>query len=260
MKLHRVWFVALLAVALNLGACSAVEKLTGTGGTCSGPTAITSSGSVSAQTSGVSCKAPDGSVGNIYNLTTAQPTGIDIKVTPNGFQPWLGAFTASGTLIAQTNESPWRLKLFLAPGSYQFGVSPVGNKDGSFTLSTAPAEVSACQLGPGNNVSMGDNGIAMKGAVITGALTNDDCGGGTLRGDGYGLSGATAGSTWNFTFTADRAASIAVFVGTQTIASKSLTAAGTTTLTAAGSSDPTFRVFVNGIPGTGAINYTLTIN
>ena len=262
MQPYRVRSVALLALAFTLGACSAVEKLTGTGGSCSGPEAITPSGSVSGQTSGAYCKAPDGSMGHVYTLTATQPTALDISVTPSGFQPWIGAFTASGTLLMQTNTSPWRLKLFLAPGSYLFGVSPVGNKDGSFTLVTAPAEITNCKGGPGANVSTTgeDNGLTMKGAVITGALTNADCGGGTMRGDTYGLSGATAGSTWNFTFTADRAASISVHVGTQAIASKSLTAAGTTTLTVAGSSDYTFRVSVNGTPGTGAINYTLTIN
>jgi hypothetical protein len=262
MNRHRVRCVAFVVVLFTVASCSAVEKLASaaSGGSCSGPTPLTTGGSVSGQTSGVSCKAPDGSVGNVYTLNAAQATNVEINLTPNGFQPWLGVFTSSGSLIAQTNTSPWRFKLFLAPGSYQVGVSPVGSKDGSFTLTTAPAELTACKLGPGSNVSAEDNGITMKGAVITGRLTDSDCGGGATRTEGYGLSGATAGSTWTFTFTADRAAGVGVFIGNQQVASKSLTTAGSTTLTVAGTADPTFRVFVTGAPGTGVINYTLAIN
>ncbi len=263
MKVRRTRFIALVAVSCTLPACSAVEKavsaVTG-GGSCNGPVTVTTSGTVSGTTNGAACKFPDGSQGNVYALTAAQSTNVEVSVTPNGFQPWLGAWAANGTMLAQTNTSPWKHKLFLAPGSYQFGVSAVGSKDGSFTLVTAPAEITACKGGPGTNVSAEDVGVTMKGAVITGAVTNSDCGGGTRRNDGYTLAGATAGSTWTFTVTVDRAADIGVWVGSNSVASKSINNAGTMTVTAAGTADPTFRVFIGGAPGTGAINYTLTIN
>ena len=254
--------VPLLALTLALGGCNVAKALVGAagGGTCSGPITIAATGSVSGSTGNSSCKMPDGSTGTLYTLTLAQPAGVTPTVVANGFAAYLGAWTASGSVIAQTNTTPTRLKLFLAPGSYQFGVSAVGDKDGSFTFSTLPAEVTACAAGPGGNISAIDNGIAMKGAVISGALTSADCGGGTSRSDGYVLFGATAGSSWTFDLTADGAATIAVVVGSAPpFGQKSLTAAGTMSLTVTGSTDPSFRIAVSGTPGTGAINYTLSI-
>jgi hypothetical protein len=259
--MSTLYRVPLFALTLVLAGCNVAKALVSAvgGGTCNGPIAIAATGSASGSTGSSSCKMPDGSMGTLYTLTLAQPTSVAPTVAANGFTAYLGAWTASGSLIGQINTTPTRLKLFLAPGSYQFGVSAVGDKDGSFTFSTPPAEVTACTAGAGGSISGIDNGIAMKGAVITGALTSDDCGGGTTRNDGYGLFGATAGSSWTFDLTADRAATVLVAVGSQTMGAKSLSAAGTTSLTVAGSTDFSFRVVVTGTPGTGAINYTLSI-
>lgn len=251
-----------IALTLLLSACSAAEKLVSSitgGGSCSGPTAVTATGSVSGNTAGVSCKMPDGGTGNLYTFAPTQPTNIDLNLTPNGFSPYLGAWTSSGATIGQT-QTPSRLRLFLPAGSYQFGVGSTSNKDGSFTLTTSPADVSSCLGGAGAGVTGNDMGYALKGASITGTLTNADCGGGGNRGDGYALPLATTGSSWTFTVTADRAVNFEVWAGSQNAAFKSMNAAGTMTVSATAPSATDFRFFISGTPGTGTINYTVTIN
>jgi len=262
MKSHRVRLVAFAAVSLAQSSCSAIDKVVAaaSGGSCDGPTTISATQSVTGKTDGGRCKSPDGNYSTLYAFTAAQQTNVEVAVTPNGFQPWLGVFTASGARMAQTNTSPWRLRLFLAPGSYQFAVAPVGSKDGTFTFSTTPADVSTCLGGPGTTGSYADMAFAMKGVAISGALTNADCGAGNGgRSDGYQFFGSSVGSSLTVTFAADRAANIE-FLATSGNTTKSLNAAGTTTLSVPGTGDPNFRFFVSGIPGTGAINYTVTIN
>lgn len=252
-----------LALTVLLSACSAAEKLVSSvtgGGNCSGPVALAVTGSVSGSTNGVSCKFPDGGTGNLYSITAAQPTNVEVTVTPNGFPAYLGAWTSGGALLGQTNATPTRLKLFLAAGSYQFGVGSTSNKDGSFSVATAPADVTACLSGPGGNLSGNDMGAAMKGAVVAGTLTNADCGNGTNRGDGYTLTTATANSSWSFTVTADRGVNLEVWSGSQNVGFKSMNAAGTITLNATAPSATDFRFFVSGTPGSGTINYTVTVN
>lgn len=257
---HRI---PLVALALSLSGCAAAEKLvssaTGGGGSCNGPTPLTASGSVSGSTNGVSCKMPDGSKGNVYTFAPTQPTAVELNLTSSGFTPYFGAWTSTGALIGQTNTAPYRFRLFLGAGSYQFGVSAVSG-DGSFTLSSAPVGQSGCSSGPGTSGSFADMGFATRGAVITGALNSADCGGGGGRADGYTVGGATANSSWSFTVTLDRAANFEVYAGSQTLAVKSLNAAGTATVTVTAPSPTDFRFFITGTPGTGAINYTVTVN
>jgi hypothetical protein len=265
-RVTRLAFV--VAVTLAAAACAAAEKLVnsvgggGGGGTCNGPAALATSGTASGSTKGVACKFPDGSQGNLYTLTPSQPANVQVTVTPTGFAPWLGAWTSTGTLVAATNASPARLRLFLAPGAYQLGVSSVGGSgDGNFTVTTASAELSGCKAGPGGGITGEDTGMAMKGAVITGAVTDADCGSGTVRTDTYGLFGATAGSSWSFNLTVDRAASIAILSGSQTVAAKTTNTAGTISVTVTVPQPLSdFRMSVYGTPGSSAINYTLSIN
>ena len=260
--MHRsALVVPLLVLLFTLNGCSAVEKLASSigGGSCSGPSTLASSGTASGSTSSAACAFPDGSKGALYTLAPSQPTNVELTVTPNGFTPFLGVWTSTGTSLGQINTSPWRLRLFLAPGSYQVGVSSV-SKDGSYTLASAPAEVTNCKAGPGGALVGDDMGIAMRGVVISGALTNADCGGNAMRADGYLLPTATTGSSWTITVTADRAANIEVWSESQNVALKSLNAAGSMTVTASAPSPNGFRLFVSGTPGSGAINYTLSIN
>lgn len=257
----RLINATIAASSVLLASCNAVQKLTDAvgGGTCNGPATIAASQSVSGKTAGQGCKSPDGNYASLYNFTATQPTALEVTVTPSGFQPWLGAFTSGGARIGQINTTPWRLRMFVAAGSYQFGVAPVGSSDGTFTIATGPADVAGCLAGPGGSQAYADAGIAMKGAMVTGAVNNADCGNGSVRADSYNIFGATAGSSLTFTITADRAVNLSVVSNGQSLALKSLSAAGTTTVTVTSpGSDLGFAVY--GTPGTGTINYTVTIS
>ncbi len=266
----RVGPPLLALLTLTQVSCGVAEKLAAGGRApeaCTGPTTITESVTISGKTDGASCKAPDGAVSRLYNFTTTQATtAVEVSVAPTGFQPWLGIFTSAGLKLAEMNETPWRFRLFLPAGSYQFAVSAVGTQDGSFTLVTKPGVgVEGCLAGPGGMSRVADAAITMKGVSIPGVLTASDCGAPSgLRVDGFIILGA-AGTPVTITLSADRAAAIYLYEpssggGVTTLASRTLNAAGTVTFTAPASANRELSLSMTGFPGTGTIGYTITIN
>jgi hypothetical protein len=224
----RFRFVLLaLCVPSGFSGCAKIAELTGTPTTsdCPGPRTYAAGSTLSGATDSKSCKGPDGSAGQLYSMTLSQQTNLDVSVAASGFSPFLGAYSAAGETIGENNTDA-KLKLFLPAGSYQVFVSSINGKDGSFTLASAPTELT------GGTVCAG---LTTRGASISGALTSADCGGTLSKFDAYDIR-LGAGASLTVSFAVDRPAGLFVTNATGgTMASREMTTGGTwnTTITAA---------------------------
>jgi len=245
--------VAPVLFLLSLASCSKIADLVGAGGTCNGPQPYTAGSTATGTTNNSTCKGPDGTNGQVYSMTLAQPSGMDLTLAASGFPGHLGLYTAANDLVAQTNDG--KLRVFLPAGAYTVFVSSTSNKDGSYTLTSPATDLANCNS---------PFALTARGAVISGTVTATDCGNSFSRVDHFDLQ-LKAGTTLTVTFTVDRVAGLLVQAATGLLASKEMSGAGTWTTSVTIPTTGYYGVQVESrTTGNGASNlplaYTISLN
>lgn len=215
---------SLLFVLPVMISCKAASVLTGGSDSCSGPTSFVPGSTVTGITSqGTNnCKSPDGSVAQLFTMTLSQPENLELQLAANGFPPHLGLYTSNDDIISLTNEVPSRVKAFLPAGSYKIVVASTSGRDGTYSLTSTPAEQKGCT--PGESVTV-------LGTTIAGAITVDDCAADGIQFDFYGLRQLPPGISVTISGTVGAPASILLLGPSSILAQKDMAAAGSFTMT-----------------------------
>lgn len=224
-----------------------------------GTTSLPVPGSVTGSLDNGKCVDPLGGSGQVYDLSLPQQTNLMVSITASGFQPYVGVFTSSKRLVAET-AATGRLKVFLPAGSFLVSAASANGPTGTYTLTTTPTELTGC-TNPGTGIpSDADVGFTMKGATITGSLTEADCGGGNFpRFEVYAVH-LVSGATLNVSVTVDRGVGILLLSPTGILASQAMDGAGTWTTSVTAISEGYFGVRLESNVGGLPVGYTIVLN
>ena len=203
--------------------CKAISVVSGGSDNCSGPAPFVPGSTVTGTTSqgGNNCKSPDGSVAQLFTMTLGHPENLELQLAANGFPPHLGLYTSNNDIISLTNESPGRIKAFLPSGSYKIVVASTSGRDGTYSLTSTPAEQKGCTPGESATVI---------GATIVGAITADDCVEGGIQFDFYSLRQLPPGITVTVSGTVGARSGIFLIGPSSVLAQKEMLAAGSFTM------------------------------
>lgn len=251
--MKRVLRVVPLLALVVTAACPVDVK---SGGSCSGPKTYVAGSTITGATGNDNCRGPDGSNGQLYNMTLSQQTNVQLTLSANGFPGFLGLYTASGQPIAQRNTAT-SVKAFLPAGSYQVFVSSMTDADGTFTLASPNTEISGC------TGTLVDGGVTTKGAVISGTLNAADCGNSLSKGDSYDLY-LGAGQAVAIGITVDRLSGLFVMGNGGVLANREMTAAGSWSTTVTATTAGYYGVRIESRTANGSANlpvtYSITLN
>ena len=217
-----------MLIPLIVTACSASDP-TSQGASCTGPKTYAPGSTVTGATAGGNCMGPDGSLGQLYSMTVAQQTNIQLTLAATGFPGYLGLYTSSGDVIT-ANNTDLKFKAFVPPGTYQIFVNSVTGQDGTFTLTSPSVGLDGCSNSAGNTAPA-DLGFTVIGASLDGTVTALDCGNSLSKTDIYALR-LKAGAVLTVSITVDRVSGLSVNMGKgPVLASKEMPAGGTWTST-----------------------------
>ena len=207
--------------------CKVASVVTGGGGgdSCSGPSPFVPGTTVTGVTSqGANyCVSPEGPLAQMYAMTLSQPENVHLQLTANGFPPHLALFKSNNDLISATNDVPTQTRAFLPAGTYKIVVASTSGKDGTYSLTSTPAEQKGCT--PGETATI-------LGTTIVGDITSDDCNAGGIQFDFYGLRQLPSGIAVTVSGTVGAPATMLLLGPNGILAEKDIAAAGAFTMTA----------------------------